>query len=119
LGAKAGHVENRWPEILASATENLSTQEQVALLTALVKLIRSLQLQGEIQVARMCVSCEHFRSHAHEDPQSPHHCGFYDTAFGDESFRLDCPEYVEASLEETHPGGNASEPVKVAQSARA
>ncbi len=32
LGAKAGHVENRWPEILASATENLSMQEQVALL---------------------------------------------------------------------------------------
>jgi hypothetical protein len=96
LGAKAGHVENRWPEILASATENLSVQEQVALLTALVKLIRALQLQGEIPVARMCISCEHFRPHAYAESDQPHHCEFYNTAFGDQAFRLDCPEYVEA-----------------------
>lgn len=119
LGAKAGHVENRWPEILASATENLSTQEQVALLTALVKLIRALQLQGEIQVARMCVSCEHFQSHAHEDSHSPHHCGFYDIAFGDEAFRLDCPGYVEAAMEGAPQRGDASETTKIAQSALA
>lgn len=119
LGTKAGHVENRWPEILASATENLSTQEQVALLTALVKLIRALQLQGEIQVARMCVSCEHFRPHAHVDSQSPHHCGFYDMAFGDDAFRLDCPEYVETSPEDPPQRGNSSETAKVAQSALA
>lgn len=117
LGTKAGHVENRWPEILASATENLSAQEQVALLTSLVKLIRALQLQGEIQVARMCVSCEHFRPHAHEDSHSPHHCGFYDVAFGDEAFRLDCPEYVEMSVEDTPQRVNSSETAKVAQSA--
>ncbi len=119
LGAKAGHVENRWPEILASATENLSTQEQVALLTVLVKLIRALQLQGEIQVARMCVSCEHFRSQAHENSQSPHHCGFYDIAFGDDAFRLDCPEYVETAMEDSPEKVNVSETAKVAQSALA
>jgi DNA-binding MarR family transcriptional regulator len=117
LGAKAGHVENRWPEILASATENLSTQEQVAFLAALVKLIRALQLQGEIQVARMCVSCEHFRPHAHPESNSPHHCGFYDVAFGDEAFRLDCPEYVETSMEDPPQRVNSSETAKVAQSA--
>jgi DNA-binding MarR family transcriptional regulator len=100
LGAKAGHVENRWPEILASATENLSVQEQVALLSSLVKLIRALQLQGEIPVARMCVSCEHFRPHAHAESDQPHHCEFYNVAFGDQAFRLDCPEYVEAPAED-------------------
>ncbi|MFY4729215.1 MarR family winged helix-turn-helix transcriptional regulator, partial [Nitrospira sp. BLG_2] len=100
LGAKAGHVENRWPEILASATENLSVQEQVVLLTALVKLIRALQLQGEIPVARMCISCEHFRQHAYAESDQPHHCNFYNTAFGDQAFRLDCPEYVEAPAED-------------------
>lgn len=105
LGAKAGHVENRWPEILASATENLSMQEQVALLTALVKLIRALQLQGEIPVARMCISCEHFRQHVHAESDQPHHCTFYNVAFGDQAFRLDCPEYVEASAED--PSNNA------------
>ena len=105
LGAKAGHVENRWPEILASATENLSMQEQVALLTALVKLIRALQLQGEIPVARMCISCEHFRQHVHAESDQPHHCTFYNVAFGDQAFRLDCPEYVEAPTED--PSNNA------------
>ncbi len=105
LGAKAGHVENRWPEILASATENLSMQEQVALLTALVKLIRALQLQGEIPVARMCISCEHFRQHIHAESDQPHHCAFYNVAFGDQAFRLDCPEYVEVPAED--PSNNA------------
>lgn len=97
LGAKTGHVENRWPEILASATENLSAQEQVSLLGTLVKLIRALQLQGEIPIARMCVSCEHFQPHANKESELPHHCNFYNVSFGDQAFRLDCHEYVEAS----------------------
>ncbi|MDF0674282.1 MAG: MarR family winged helix-turn-helix transcriptional regulator [Nitrospira sp.] len=117
LGAKAGHVENRWPEILASATENLSVQEQVALLTALVKLIRALQLQGEIPVARMCVSCEHFRPHAYPESDQPHHCGFYNVAFGDQAFRLDCPEYVEASTEEPRDNVDVYKAVSITQSA--
>ncbi len=109
-GAKAGNVANRWPEILASATQNLSNQEQVALLTALVKLIRALQLQGEIAIARMCVSCEHFRPQAHPGSDQPHYCDFYKTAFGDQAFRLDCPEYVEASRAESsnHSGTETS-----------
>ncbi|MGE0644973.1 MAG: MarR family winged helix-turn-helix transcriptional regulator [Nitrospira sp.] len=117
LGAKAGHVENRWPEILASATENLSAQEQVALLTVLVKLIRALQLQGEISVARMCVSCEHFRPYAHEHSDSPHHCSFYDVAFGNEAFRLDCPEYVETSTKAPLQKDKVSEATNVTESA--
>ncbi|NJL18074.1 MAG: winged helix-turn-helix transcriptional regulator [Nitrospira sp.] len=115
LGAKAGHVENRWPEILASATDNLSMQEQVALLTALVKLIRALQLQGEIQAARMCVSCEHFGPHVYKGSDQPHHCGFYKVAFGDEDFRLDCPEYAEISEVDPRQTANSSEAAKVAQ----
>jgi DNA-binding MarR family transcriptional regulator len=118
LGTKAGHVENRWPEILASATENLSAQEQVALLSSLVKLIRALQLQGEIPVARMCVSCEHFRPQAHAESDQPHHCGFYNVAFGDQGFRLDCPEYVETSLEHSENGVDSHTAMQVAHSAQ-
>ena len=65
-----------------------------------MKLIRALQLQGEIPVARMCVSCEHFRQHAYAESDQPHHCNFYNAAFGDQAFRLDCPEYVEAPTED-------------------
>ena len=107
LGAQAGHVENRWPEILASATENLSAQEQVALLGTLVKLIRALQLQGEIPVARMCVSCEHFRPNINKEAGLPHRCNFFNVAFGDQAFRLDCHEYVEASKDGLDQHGDA------------
>jgi len=93
-GEKAGKVESGWPEILAAATKQLSQQEQVSLLAALVKLIRVLQQQGEIPVARMCVSCQHFRPNAHKSGDQPHHCQFFDASFGDQSVRLDCPEYV-------------------------
>jgi len=93
-GAKAGKVESGWPEILAAATKQLSPQEQVSLLTALVKLIRVLQQQGEIPIARMCVSCQHFRPNEHKGGDKPHHCQFFDASFGDQSLRLDCPEYI-------------------------
>jgi hypothetical protein len=118
LGAKAGHVENRWPEILASATENLSVQEQVALLGTLVKLIRALQLQGEIPVARMCVSCEHFQPNTYKESDLPHHCNFFNVAFGDQAFRLDCHEYVEASkdrLDKNLDAGHVEPQAQVAQ----
>jgi len=97
IGAKAGQVANGWPEILAAATQHLSTQEQVSLLITLAKLIRALQLQGEISVARMCVSCQHFRPHAHADADQPHHCQFFNAPFGDRALRLDCPEYIAVS----------------------
>ncbi len=96
-GAKAGRVVNGWPEILSAAAQQLSGQEQIALLTILVKLIRSLQVQGEISTARMCVSCEHFRPYAHPDAQQAHHCQFVDAAFGDQALRIDCPDYSAAA----------------------
>lgn len=99
-GAKASQVVNGWPEILAAATQHLSTQEQVALLSALVKLIRALQLQGEIPVARMCVSCEYFRPYTHAGTDQPHHCQFIDASFGDQALRIDCPDYVAAPTSE-------------------
>jgi len=95
-GVKAGHVVSGWPEIMAAATDHLSHQEQVALLTILVKLIRALQAKGEIPVARMCVTCEHFRPHAHQDAEQPHHCQFVNAAFGEPALRIDCPDYVPA-----------------------
>ena len=94
MGAKAGKVSSGWPEVLAAATEQLSVEEQVRLLSALVKLIRVLQLKGEIPVARMCVSCQHFSPNAHKNRDKPHHCQFFDVSFGDQSLLLDCPEYV-------------------------
>lgn len=99
-GLKAGEVVTGWPEALTAATEQLSSQEQALLLAVLIKLLRSLQLQGEISVARMCVSCQHFRPHVHANPTQPHHCQLVDVPLGVSSLRLDCPEYVAAAADE-------------------
>lgn len=97
-GAKAGQAASGWPEILSAATKELSEAEQLSLLTILIKLVRSLQLQGEIPVARMCVSCEHFRPHAYADAAQPHHCQFVNAPLAAQALRIDCPEYVPASV---------------------
>jgi DNA-binding MarR family transcriptional regulator len=105
-GTKAGQVMSGWPEILAAATHELSLKEQTSLLTILVKLIRSLQLQGEIPVARMCVSCEHFRPHAHANADQPHHCQFVDAPLADHALRIDCPEHAPASVSQAQEAWN-------------
>jgi len=97
-GAKAGQNASGFPEILAAATQQLSHPEQVMLLTILTKLIRALQLQGEIQVARMCVSCDHFRPRMYANADQPHHCEFVNAPFGEHALRLDCPDYTPASV---------------------
>ncbi|HSE60385.1 MAG TPA: MarR family winged helix-turn-helix transcriptional regulator [Nitrospiraceae bacterium] len=86
---------SEWPYLLA-ATQDLSQAEQVSLLRATIKVIRSLQDQGEISTARMCVTCRYFRPHAHQDEVNPHHCEYVDAAFGDHLLRVDCSEHQAA-----------------------
>ena len=96
-GAKAGQAGNGWPEVLAAATQQLSASEQVTLLKTLVKLIRALQLDGEISVARMCVSCQYFKPNVHADANKSHQCHFVNAPFGDRDLRIDCSDYLPAS----------------------
>jgi len=96
-GAQVGKVGSGWPEILATATKQLTPQEQTSLLTMLVKLIGSLRKQGEMSVVRMCPSCQHFRPNEQKSASVPHHCMIFDASFGDQSIRLDCPEFVPAA----------------------
>lgn len=96
-GMKASQVGTGWPEALAAATQQLSGKEQADLLAILVKMIRALQAQGEIPVARMCVSCQHFSPNAHPHSAATHHCQFVDAPLADQALRLDCSDYVQAS----------------------
>jgi len=81
------------PKVLLEAAESLTPDEQAVLLKLLVKLIRALQLRGQIPVARMCVTCRHFWPNVHNDPAAPHHCAFVDAAFGDSEQTIDCPDH--------------------------
>ena len=96
-GNRSCTPSSRMPDRLAAATEALSAPEQVVLLTSLVKMIRSLQEQGELSATRMCVSCQYFRPNHHDNADRPHHCDFLKVPFGDRSLRLNCPVYEPAS----------------------
>ena len=97
-GARACAPAVGIPNQLATAASALTSTEQVAFLKGLMKVIRTLQQQGEISVARMCVSCRFFRPHQHEDAAQPHHCDYVNAPIGDQALRLDCPEYEMASV---------------------
>ena len=82
-----------WTDFLVEAAETLSDHEREEFLVALIKIIRALQENGDISPQRMCVTCEHFRPHAHRDAANPHHCAFIDLAFGAVSLRLNCADH--------------------------
>jgi DNA-binding MarR family transcriptional regulator len=88
-----------WPEFLTQAVGALTLVEQATLLTALMKMIRTLQEQGQIPVHRMCVTCVHFRPHV-RDGDRPHHCAFVDAPMGAPHLRLDCAEHESAAAEQ-------------------
>jgi len=81
------------PSVVTDAVAQLAGDEQVALLRALLKMIRTMQLRQEIPVSRMCVTCRYFRPNAHDDPEQPHHCALVDCPFGDGTLRVDCPDH--------------------------
>jgi DNA-binding MarR family transcriptional regulator len=89
-----------WPDFLLAALEELDVDERDVFQRALVKMIRSLQEQRRIPVARMCVECRFFRPYVHADGRAPHHCAFVDAPFGDRELRIDCADQLPLPPEE-------------------
>ncbi len=85
-----------WPEFLTGAIDALSLPEQTVFLQGVVKMIRTLQLNGEIPVSHMCLTCVHFRPNVHPGDE-PHHCAFVDAAFGARHLRLECSDHQPAT----------------------
>lgn len=83
-------------EPVARAVAELPAAEQEALMVSLFSVIAALQEEGVITVARMCVTCTHFRPNAHEGPR-PHHCALLDAPLGPAELRVDCPEHEQAA----------------------
>lgn len=98
-GLRRARKARAWPEFLVSAVGSLSEAEQDTLLTALMKMIRALQEQGEIPASRMCATCEHFRPNVHKGTK-PHHCAFVDAPMAPQQLRLDCADHHEASADQ-------------------
>lgn len=96
-GIAAADASSTWAAFLERALTTLSPAEQSALNLSLVKIIRALQVAGEIPIARLCVTCRFFRPYAYGDAERPHHCAFVNAAFGNRHLRLDCREHEPAS----------------------
>lgn len=85
------------PPPMLAALETLPEADRDAMQRGLVGLIRALQMAQVIPVHRICVTCRHFRPHAHDDAARPHHCAFVDAAFGDAALRIDCGDHETAA----------------------
>lgn len=85
-----------WPDFLSHAVDVLEPSERGTFMKGLVKMIRTLQDQGEIPVSHMCVTCTHFRPNVYNDSDRPHHCMLVDAPFGDRALRIECPEHQAA-----------------------
>lgn len=95
-GRQAAQAIETWPDAFLGVLDVLDETERGALLRALSKMIRQLQLRGEMPTQRVCVSCSHFRPGVHADPAAPHHCAFLGVPFGDAGLRMDCGDHSEA-----------------------
>ena len=78
------------------ALKRLDRANGETLYRLLLQLVVQLQRDGDISVARMCVTCAHFRPYVHDDAKRPHHCALVDAPFGHGSLRADCPEHEPA-----------------------
>lgn len=106
-GRRVAARVSEWPDFLLAAVDSLSETEQTVFVGALVKMVRSLQEQGRIPIARMCVNCRFFAPHRYPDPVNPHHCGFVDAPFGPRDLRLDCPDFEPALVSIQNASANA------------
>lgn len=93
LGRSLAEQITQQTAFLAQVLSFLTSEEKIALLRTLVKVIRGLQKQGRIRVARMCVTCAFFRPNSTGDPQKPHYCEFAQSPFAEGSLRVDCSDY--------------------------
>lgn len=99
-GEVAARVATQWPDFLTNAMQELDSGERQAFLRILVKLIRRLQLDGEIVPQRLCVTCTHFQPNAPSGRAGPpYRCAFFDMAMSDIDLRLDCTEHRPAGSE--------------------
>lgn len=98
-GHQSAAQTSSWSDFLLPTVDELSPEEQVIFLQGLIKIIHKLQEQGQISVAKMCVTCAFFRPRRYANLDRPHHCMLVNAPFGDRNLRINCPEHIAAQPE--------------------
>jgi DNA-binding MarR family transcriptional regulator len=93
-GQQAANQSSTWSDFLLTTVDELTPEEKVIFLRGLIKMIKKLQIQGKISVAKMCVTCRFFVSNRYPDSEYPHHCGLVDVPFADGDLRINCAEHA-------------------------
>jgi len=94
-GRAAAKRAQQWPDFLADAINSLRGDERAIFYRTMIKMIRQLQVQGDIPEHRMCVTCKYFEV-SKNPKKSAHRCSALDLPIGDVELRLDCPVHEEA-----------------------
>jgi DNA-binding MarR family transcriptional regulator len=82
-----------WDARTRLALASLPAARKRLALALLLDAIAALQRSGAITIARMCVTCRHFRPGQHAGARRPHHCALLAVALGEGDLRVDCPEH--------------------------
>jgi DNA-binding MarR family transcriptional regulator len=93
-GQQAAGQTVTWSNFLLTSMDELTAEEKVIFLRGLIKIIKKLQEQGKISVAKMCVTCSFFQPDRYPNSEQPHHCGLVDAPFADGNLRITCAEHV-------------------------
>lgn len=84
---------------LQTAMAVLSPAELETLYLSALKMIRALQLSGELPDSGLCPTCRHFEPNRTPDSATPHFCHLVQAPFGHRHLRLACPEHAPADPE--------------------
>jgi DNA-binding MarR family transcriptional regulator len=95
-GQQVSGLTATWSDFLLTTVDELTAEEKVIFLRGLIKIIKKLQEQGKISVAKMCVTCSFFQPDRYPNSEKPHHCGLVDAPFADGNLRITCAEHVSA-----------------------
>lgn len=87
---------SRWADPVRAHLRGFAPEEKKAFMGHLMRLIASMQRGGIVTVARMCVTCRHFRRDEHPGSVSPHHCALLDAPLAGTDLRVDCQEHEPA-----------------------
>lgn len=94
-GRKTARKLSTWADIVRERISQIEADDKLAVMQFLMQLIDSLQQEGVITVARMCITCNYFQMNSHPKSDSPYRCQLLNKPLARSELRLDCLEHAE------------------------
>jgi len=96
-GERVAALISAWSEPLDEEIARLTPDDQLALMSLLLRLVDNLERRGVIAHAHLCLNCRYFQPETYPGSATPHHCSLLDRPLGPADLRIGCPEYEHAS----------------------